>query len=94
MDIPSIDYILDEAAKNNMAIWQVVLKEEQAESGMSEEDIRARLEESYQVMKNAAMGGISSEVKSISGLTGGDAAKPDGFSGSQGYELFSGHIGV
>ena len=25
MDIPSIDYILDEAAKNNMAIWQVVL---------------------------------------------------------------------
>ena len=43
MDIPSIDYILDEAAKNNMAIWQVVLKEEQAESGMSEEDIRARL---------------------------------------------------
>ena len=75
MDIPSIDYILDEAAKNNMAIWQVVLKEEQAESGMSEEDIRARLEESYQVMKNAAMGGISSEVKSISGLTGGDAAK-------------------
>ena len=75
MDIPSIDYILDEAAKNNMAIWQVVLKEEQAESGMSEEDIRARLEESYQGMKNAAMGGISSEVKSISGLTGGDAAK-------------------
>lgn len=75
MDIPSIDYILDEAAKNNMAIWQVVLKEEQAESGLSEEDIRARLEESYQVMKNAAMGGISSEVKSISGLTGGDAAK-------------------
>ena len=40
MDIPSIDYILDEAAKNNRAIWQVVLKEEQAESGMSEEDIQ------------------------------------------------------
>lgn len=45
--------------KINWPSWQVVLKEEQAESGMSEEDIRARLEESYQVMKNAAMGGIS-----------------------------------
>lgn len=75
MDIPSIDYILDEAAKNNMTIWQVVLKEEQADSGESEEEIRAKLETSYRVMKDAAMGGISSEVKSISGLTGGDAAK-------------------
>ena len=75
MDIPSVDYILDEAAKYNMAIWQVVLKEEQADSGETEEEIRSKLEKAYQVMKDAAMGGISSEMKSVSGLTGGDAAK-------------------
>ena len=75
MDIPSVDYILDEAAKYNMAIWQVVLKEEQADSGETEEEIRSKLEKAYQVMKDAAMGGISSEMKSVSGPTGGDAAK-------------------
>ena len=66
MDIPSVDYILDEAAKYNMAIWQVVLKEEQADSGETEEEIRSKLEKAYQVMKDAAMGGISSEMKFLS----------------------------
>mgnify|MGYP003308695976 CR=1 FL=1 len=27
MDIPSIDYLLDETAKNGQPIWQVVLRE-------------------------------------------------------------------
>lgn len=75
MDIPSVDFLLDEAAKNNCPIWQVALKAEQQDSGATEEAIRFRLEQSYNVMKEAATGGISSETKSISGLTGGDAAK-------------------
>jgi len=75
MIIPSIDYILDEAAKNNQPIWQVVLREEQADSGLSAETIRERVEHAYEVMREAATNGISSELRSVSGLTGGDAAR-------------------
>ncbi|MBQ9535367.1 MAG: L-serine ammonia-lyase, iron-sulfur-dependent, subunit alpha [Clostridia bacterium] len=75
MDINSIDHILDEAAKNSQPIWQVVLSEEQKDSGMTADEIRGRVEEAYRVMKTAAVSGISSDMKSISGLTGGDAAR-------------------
>ena len=74
MDIPSIDYLLDETAKNGQPIWQVVLREEQHDSGDSQEAILERAMHTYEVMKNAAMSGIATGMKSISGLTGGDAA--------------------
>ena len=74
MEIQSIDYLLDESAKNNFSLGQVVLREEQRDSGASAEAIRARLERIWQVMKNAASAGIATDMKSVSGLTGGDAA--------------------
>ena len=74
MDIPSIDYLLDETAKNSQSIWQVVLREEQSDSGESQEAILERALHTYEVMKNAAMSGIATGMKSVSGLTGGDAA--------------------
>lgn len=75
MDIPSIDYLLDETAKNGQPIWQVVLREEQSDSSDSMEAILERAMHTYEVMKNAAMSGIASDMKSVSGLTGGDAAQ-------------------
>ena len=75
MDIPSVDYLLDETAKNSQPIWQVLLREEQADSGESQEAILERALQTYDVMKNAAMSGIASDMKSVSGLTGGDAAQ-------------------
>ncbi len=75
MDIPSIDYLLDETAKNSLSIWQVVLREEQNDSGESQESLLDRAMHTYEVMKNAAMSGIASDMKSVSGLTGGDAAQ-------------------
>ena len=74
MDIPSIDYLLDESAKNGQPIWQVVLREEQHDSGDSQEASLERALHTYEVMKNAAMSGIATGMKSVSGLTGGDAA--------------------
>ena len=75
MDISSIAYLLSETAKNGQPIWQVVLREEQTDSGDSQESILERAMTTYEVMKNAAMSGIASDMKSVSGLTGGDAAK-------------------
>ena len=37
MEIQSIDYLLDESAKNNLSLGQVVLREEQRDSGASAE---------------------------------------------------------
>lgn len=74
MDISSIDFLLDETAKNGQPIWQIVLREEQNDSGESQEAILQRALHTYEVMKNAAMSGIASDMKSVSGLTGGDAA--------------------
>ena len=74
MDISSVDFLLDETAKNGQPIWQIVLREEQNDSGESQESIFQRAMHTYEVMKNAAMSGIASDMKSVSGLTGGDAA--------------------
>ncbi|MEA5039712.1 MAG: L-serine ammonia-lyase, iron-sulfur-dependent, subunit alpha [Clostridiaceae bacterium] len=75
MELQSMDQILDESAKNNQPIWQVVLHEQQSDSGETAEEIRNRVSRAWQVMKNAAMAGIASDLRSVSGLTGGDAAK-------------------
>lgn len=75
MIIPSIDYIYQEAKKNNCPIWQVVLNEEIADSGLSEDEIRERLTQTYEAMKHAAAKGINTKLRSVSGMTGGDAAK-------------------
>ena len=47
MDIPSIDYLLDETAKTSQPIWQVVLREEQSDSGQSQEQILDRALHTY-----------------------------------------------
>ena len=52
MEIPSIDYLLDETAKNSQSIWQVVLREEQTDSGESQDSILERALHTYEVMKN------------------------------------------
>ncbi|MBR5537981.1 MAG: L-serine ammonia-lyase, iron-sulfur-dependent, subunit alpha, partial [Clostridia bacterium] len=75
MDITSIAYLLEETAKSGQPIWQIVLREEQSDSGDSQESILERAMATYEVMKNAAISGIASDMKSVSGLTGGDAAR-------------------
>lgn len=74
MEIQSIEYLLDECTKNNLSIGQVVLREEQRDAGCTEGSILERLQNTWQVMKNAANAGITSDLRSVSGLTGGDAA--------------------
>jgi len=75
MSIHSTEFLLDEATKNNQPLWQVILNQESEGSGTPVSDLTARVHETYQVMKNAAAGGISTEIRSVSGLTGGEAVK-------------------
>ena len=75
MEFSSIDYLLDESAKNGLPIGQIVLREEQRESGASREAILEKVARTWQVMKTAANAGIATDMRSVSGLTGGDAAQ-------------------
>lgn len=75
MKIPSIASILEGAAKNHQALWQYILQAEFLDSGVPAEDIIARVENTYQVMKSAVRSGLKEHSRSLSGLTGGDAYK-------------------
>ena len=75
MIIPSIQYMLEQSSALGCPLWQIVLREECADSEVSAEDIYSRLDLTYSTMKRAAANGIAAEGKSISGMTGGDAAK-------------------
>ena len=75
MEVQSMDYLLDESAKNNLSLGQIVLREEVRETGASAESILEKLSRTWRVMKEAASAGIATDLKSVSGLTGGDAAR-------------------
>ena len=75
MIIPSIKYMLEQTQRELCPLWQVVLQEEIRDSETTRDEIYRRLNVTYTAMKRAAESGISAQSRSISGMTGGDAAK-------------------
>ncbi len=75
MDLDSIESLLDETAKSGLPLGQTVLRVEQRETGEAQASILNKTERTWQVMKNAASAGIATDMRSVSGLTGGDAAR-------------------
>ena len=75
MKISSIESILAGAEKNHQALWQYILQSEFQDSGTPIEEIVARVEKTYTVMRNAVRAGLKENGRSLSGLTGGDAYK-------------------
>jgi len=76
-----LDAIRD-AEASGMTLSQVALKLESEDQGKSIESIRAHLARALEVMRGAIGDGMTGELRSASGLVGGDAAKlrtgPDG----------------
>ncbi|MEF9895224.1 MAG: L-serine ammonia-lyase, iron-sulfur-dependent, subunit alpha [Clostridia bacterium] len=56
------------------AIWQVVLRDEMAH-GSSEEALREKMDEALQVMRASVADGMDEKLRSVSGMTGGQASK-------------------
>jgi L-serine dehydratase len=71
-----------DAEERGMSLSQVALDLESKDQGRSIEDIRKHLARALEVMRGAIGDGMTGELKSASGLVGGDAAKlrtgPDG----------------
>jgi L-serine dehydratase len=71
----SIAALLEEARELELALPEVVLRAEMAESGQSRDEIRGRIRHTLTVMRGAIAEGLEGNVRSPSGLTGGRAAR-------------------
>jgi L-serine dehydratase len=66
---------LARAAEQCGSVARAVVEREAAETGESAETVRATMAEALQVMREAVTEGLRGEVRSRSGLVGGDAAR-------------------
>lgn len=71
----SVAHLVECAKKENKKISQLVMEQQAVFMELSEEEIFNFMEESYQVMEESIKGGLAKDLKSASGLTGGDAYK-------------------
>lgn len=75
MDYQSIKGLLDAANEQNKPLWQVILEEQAEELDRTPEDLYQQMDESLTVMEEAVKAGMDKDIRSTSGLTGGDAYK-------------------
>ncbi|WP_068787129.1 L-serine ammonia-lyase, iron-sulfur-dependent, subunit alpha [Paenibacillus phocaensis] len=61
--------------RESQTISGIMIQDQAAESGQSETEILAVMGEYYQIMKSAVRKGLTEDIVSTSGLTGGDAKR-------------------
>lgn len=69
----SVKELIELAEKQNLPISEVMIQMEVEESGRKREDIFNQMDHHLNIMEKAVERGITEDVKSRSGLTGGDA---------------------
>jgi len=76
----SIDEIVRAAAENNKKISELVLADQAKFMDVPAEDLYSRMENSFDVMCEAVKKGQDENIKSMSGLTGGEGFKMKNYS--------------
>lgn len=71
----TIEELIEIAEKNNISLAQVVINREKDLSEKTESKVRANMKKTLQVMRESIKKGLTKDLKSMSGLTGGDAKK-------------------
>ncbi|MCF6095056.1 L-serine ammonia-lyase, iron-sulfur-dependent, subunit alpha [Microaerobacter geothermalis] len=71
----TVKELIDICNTENKPIWQVMLEAEMEVSGRSEDQILEQMNRNLDIMEEAVNRGIHEDIKSHSGLTGGDAKK-------------------
>ena len=69
----SMEALQKAAEENNCRISQLVLKQQAAQMEVTEQEIYEKMRENYKVMASCIEPGSAQDLKSTSGLTGGDA---------------------
>ncbi len=67
--------LLELCDKHNKKIYQIMLSKERELSGLSEEKIRNKMEESLAIMRSAVKSSLNEDIKTVGGLIGGEAKK-------------------
>lgn len=67
--------------RESQTISGIMIQDQAAESGQSEAEILAVMGEYYQIMKSAVRKGLTEDIVSTSGLTGGDAKRVETYRG-------------
>ena len=67
--------LLNICAQQNMSIAQVMLRAEAEERGWEEKQVMHQLDRAFRVMEESVKKGLNAEIKSMSGLTGGNGFK-------------------
>ena len=75
LDYTSVQELCSEAEKRGLTISQVVLEDQAQQMERTQEDIFAEMEHRLTVMEEAVQAGLNPDLRSTSGLTGGDSAK-------------------
>lgn len=71
----SVKDLLQEAAIHNCRLSSLVLTQQAEQMELSEDEIYKKMQDNYQVMASCIKPGCDPDLKSTSGLTGGDAFK-------------------
>lgn len=75
MNFTSGKELLELCLKHKKKIYEIMIEKEKSFTGVSEEEIISKLMDSLKIMKESVNLGIEQEIKSMSGLIGGDAKK-------------------
>ena len=75
MFISGIDALIKDSNEKDKPVWQLMMEYESDSTGATIEEIYNRVAEIYSVMKAAIKNGIDTDIKSVSGLSGGDAKR-------------------
>ncbi len=83
-DFHSISALCAQAQKQGVAISQIVLEDQERNMEVPASQLYARMAEHLEVMRRAVRAGMDPSLRSMSGLTGGDAAKLQAYAKSGG----------
>lgn len=73
MFVSSGSELIDVCGKKNISIWEYTIREEMERSALSREDILGKMRKNLRVMLSSSVYAQEKEVRSVSGLIGGDA---------------------
>ncbi|MCR6111164.1 L-serine ammonia-lyase, iron-sulfur-dependent, subunit alpha [Bacillus sp. A301a_S52] len=86
----NVEELINQCEKEQLPISEVMIQQEMVVHDRSREDIVAQMEKNLEVMERAVNRGILEQVKSVSGLTGGDGKKLNDY--IQLNDTLSGHL--
>jgi L-serine dehydratase len=75
MKFNTLQQIISQTAQDNVTIGELMLAEQEQESGDARAEIYKQMKDYYLIMKEAVKRGITQPERSRSGLTGGDAQR-------------------